>query len=100
MIPNAAYAAGLLAYLWPRLGRLRGPVLVYGAVLALMAWRAYERWAALGTEPAELAALGAGLFVLSDSAPAVNRFRRPFHAAQAVVLSTYYAAQWFLALSA
>lgn len=100
LILYGAYAVGLLAFLWPRLGKMCGPVLVYGAVLALMAWRAYERWAALGTEAAALATVGAGLFVLSDSALAVNRFRRPFHAAQAVVLTTYYAAQWFLALSA
>jgi alkenylglycerophosphocholine/alkenylglycerophosphoethanolamine hydrolase len=53
----------------------------------------------VGEEKALLALLGATLFVLSDSALAINRFVRPFKAVHAVVLSTYYAAQWLIALS-
>jgi alkenylglycerophosphocholine/alkenylglycerophosphoethanolamine hydrolase len=46
-----------------------------------------------------LAAVGALLFVASDSALAWNRFKSEFKSAQAVILATYFAAQWLIALS-
>jgi uncharacterized membrane protein YhhN len=64
-----------------------------------MAWQAAERWAGLGTTPALLAAAGAGLFVISDSALAWQRFKARHRWGQPVVLSTYFAAQWLIALS-
>lgn len=90
----------VLGALWPRLGDYRLPVLVYLLIIVAMAWQAATRWNDLHTTAAGLAALGAALFVLSDSVLAWNRFGRPFRAAQAVVLSTYFAAQWLIALSA
>jgi uncharacterized membrane protein YhhN len=95
----AAYGAVLLRALWPRLGTLRAPVAVYAAALLVMAWQAAERWAVLDTRPALLAALGAGLFVASDSVLAWERFRRRSAYGQAVVLGTYFAAQWLIASS-
>ena len=44
-------------------------------------------------------ALGAALFVLSDSLLAWNRFRNPFPAAQALIHATYFPAQWLIAIS-
>lgn len=93
------YGLVLLRALWPRLGTLRAPVAVYAAALLVMAWQAAERWAMLGTTPALLAALGAGLFVVSDSVLAWERFRGGRAHGQAVVLGTYYAAQWLIASS-
>lgn len=90
----AAYAA-----LYPRLGRMRLPVLVYVVAIVGMAWQAGARWLELGDATALLAFLGASLFVASDTALAWNRFRHPFRAAQAVVLGTYFPAQWLIALS-
>jgi uncharacterized membrane protein YhhN len=94
-----AYGAVLLRALWPRLGTLRVPVAVYAAALLVMAWQAAERHAMLGTTPALLAALGAGLFVISDSVLAWERFRQRHGYGQAVVLGTYFAAQWLIASS-
>lgn len=94
-----AYGLVLLRALWPRLGGLRAPVAVYAAALLVMAWQAAERWAVLDTAPALLAALGAALFVVSDSVLAWERFRRKHAHGQAVVLGTYYAAQWLIASS-
>jgi uncharacterized membrane protein YhhN len=94
-----AYGTVLLRALWPRLGNLRVPVAIYAAALVVMGWQAAERWAALQTPPALLAALGAGLFVISDSVLAWERFRKPFAHGQAVVLATYWAAQWLIASS-
>jgi uncharacterized membrane protein YhhN len=93
------YGGWLMRALWPHLGRLRAPVAVYAAALLVMAWQAAERWAVLGTTPALLAAIGAGLFVASDSVLAWRRFVGPVRHGQAVVLGTYFAAQWLIALS-
>lgn len=90
---------GLLRALWDDLGRLRVPVVVYAAALLVMAWQAAERRAVLGTEPALLAAVGAGLFVVSDSVLAWERFAAKHRYGQVVVLSTYFAAQWLIAMS-
>jgi uncharacterized membrane protein YhhN len=91
------------AFVWRRLAPgvadMRGPVLVYVAVLVVMAWQALARALALpGTGPL-LAAAGACLFVVSDSALALARFDRPFAASRAVVAGSYFAAQWLIALS-
>jgi uncharacterized membrane protein YhhN len=94
-----AYGGVLLRALWPRLGDLRAPVAVYATALLVMAWQAAERWAAVDTTSALLAMLGAGLFVISDSVLAWERFRRRHAYGQAVVLGTYFAAQWLIASS-
>ena len=99
MLVFAIYAAALLRVLWPHLGGLKGPVVVYAAALCLMAWQAAEG-ALDGREGMGTAAAGAALFVASDSALAVDRFARHFRRAQVVVLGTYFAAQWLIALSA
>jgi uncharacterized membrane protein YhhN len=98
LAPFLVVGAVVLGALWPLLGDRRLPVLVYMLAIVTMAWQA-ARWSGLHTAAAGLAAAGSALFVLSDSVLAWNRFARPFRAAQAVVLSTYFAAQWLIALS-
>lgn len=94
-----AYGAVLLRALWPRLGPLRAPVVLYAAALMAMAWQAMERLALLDTTAALLAAAGAVLFVASDSVLAWERFVRTRRWGPAVVLATYFPAQWLIALS-
>lgn len=93
------FAAGLLRTLWKDLGTLRLPVVVYAAALVGMAWQAAERWAALGTPSAGLAVTGALLFVVSDATLAWERFAGRFRYGSVVVLATYFAAQWLIAMS-
>jgi uncharacterized membrane protein YhhN len=93
------YGALMLRLLWTHLGKLKAPVLVYVAVILLMAWQALNRWVAMGDVGSAAALAGALLFVASDSALAWNRFRDKFKGAQAVVLGTYFAAQLLIALS-
>jgi len=64
-----------------------------------MAGQAAGRWHALGGDAALSAAMGAALFVVSDSALAINRFRAPFRAERALTLGTYWTAQTLIALS-
>ena len=99
-LPFFAVGGAVVAGLWPRLpSALRWPVLAYVLVIATMAGQATGRWSLLEHPAALSAAVGAGLFVISDAVLAVDRFRRQFHAARAVTLATYYAAQLLIALS-
>lgn len=99
LIPFLLYGALLLRWLWSSLGTLRGPVIVYMVVILLMAWQAANRWLETDQPEALLALAGAYLFVLSDSALAVQHFRGTWRSAPLWVLSTYFAAQWLIALS-
>lgn len=98
-LPLVLYGALLLPVLWPHLGPMKVPVLLYMAVILAMAWRALCRWEQMGGTGALLAAAGALLFVASDSALALDRFRKPYPSAQFVIMSTYYVAQGLIALS-
>lgn len=96
-LPVGVFALAMLATLWPELGALRLPVTAYVTVIAVMGWQALARW---GRSPgAELAALGAVSFLVSDSALAVGRFMGPFDGDRALVLGTYWLAQWCIARS-
>ncbi len=101
LAPFALGGVGMLAYLWPHLGKDRIPVTVYVAVIVVMGWSAAARATALGVpEPSgPLACVGAVLFMVSDGVLATDRFARRFRAADAVVMTTYYAAQVLIALS-
>lgn len=94
------YGGIMLRLLFPLLGRMKVPVLVYVLVILLMVWQAANRWLGAETSTALPALAGASLFAVSDSVLALNRFRRRFPSAQFLILTTYYAAQWLIALSA
>lgn len=97
----AALAGSVLYVLWPHLpGELRIPVIVYVAVLAAMAAQAAAVWRARADRAGAAAALGGACFVLSDATLAIDRFAAPFAAAQALVLVSYWAAQWWIGRSA
>ncbi|MBE7939127.1 MULTISPECIES: lysoplasmalogenase family protein [Ramlibacter] len=94
-----AYGAAMLAFLFPTLPpALRMPVSAYVAVIALMAAQALGRAAVLGGRDAAAVGLGALLFMASDSLLAVNRFALALPLAPLWVLSTYYGAQWLIAM--
>lgn len=95
-----AIGGAVLPALWSGIPpRLRLHVAAYVAILLVMAGQAASRAAHLHAAPALYAALGAALFVLSDTLLAWNRFRRPFPAAQALIHATYFPAQWLIAIS-
>ncbi|MFT4096563.1 MAG: lysoplasmalogenase [Rhodoblastus sp.] len=97
-----AYAAIALAFLWAHVpDGLRLPVVVYIAALLAMAAAAASR---ASREPsdaglARVAAIGAALFVISDTTLAFNKFAGPIPFAGAMVLTTYWLAQWAIASS-
>lgn len=93
------YGGVMLRLLWPYLGGLKLPVVLYLLVILLMGWQAYGQWQSGEPNRAGLALLGAILFIISDSLLAFDRFRQPFKAARLLVMSTYYAAQLLIAWS-
>jgi uncharacterized membrane protein YhhN len=99
LIPWLVAGAGFVAALGPHFGSLRAPAVLYVLAIATMGWQATEQWYAARQDWTVYALVGAVLFVVSDSALALNRFRRPFRAAPLVILSTYYTAQYLIALS-
>jgi uncharacterized membrane protein YhhN len=90
-LPYVAAWAGLNAYLWPKTGKDRIPVLVYSAALLATAL------AALDTGDKAVAAGGA-LFLVSDSLLALEKFgdvHLPVH--EGIVMATYTSGQALLA---
>ncbi|MCB9421405.1 MAG: lysoplasmalogenase [Ardenticatenaceae bacterium] len=99
LILLAAYGFIFYRILAPGLAKMRVPVIAYILTILTMAWQAWGRWSALPAAGTLLAAVGAALFVASDSFLAYDRFRQKFAMARVVVLSTYWAAQWLIAYS-
>ena len=98
-LPLLLFGGVIYRLLHPHLGRLRGPVIAYILIILLMAWQAVGRWEISPSTSAALAASGALSFVISDSALALDRFRARYRHARLLVLSTYWLAQWLIALS-
>jgi uncharacterized membrane protein YhhN len=99
LIPFLIYGGLMLRVLWPHLGKMKTPVIVYMLAILTMGWAAASRRLLTEQEGSLLAMIGAILFIISDSALAVDRFKGRFRGAQALILSTYFAAQWLIALS-
>ncbi len=93
------YAVALMLVVLPRAGALKLPVLVYGLVLAAMVFAAAARHASFADAAALRALLGALLFLVSDSLLACRRFVGRYRGAQALILSTYWAAIGLIAWS-
>ncbi len=94
-----AWGGAVFLVLRPGLGGLRLPVAVYVAAAVVMAWLALGRYLTFG-DPKSLGVLAGGLlFLFSDSMNGIKRFRRPFRAAEVLVLAPYFAAQLLFALS-
>ncbi|MFP4344141.1 MAG: lysoplasmalogenase [Anaerolineales bacterium] len=99
LLPWVLYGLLIFNLLRPHFGRMLLPATIYLVVILVMAWSALSAWAARPSADALLALAGAVLFVVSDSALAWRRFRHRFKGADVVVMATYYAAQWLIALS-
>lgn len=99
-IPLLLFAVIMTRFLWSGLRKsLQIPVLAYIVLITIMTTQAIGAAVEQEGTGLALAAAGAILFLASDSILAINRFRVPFKAAQALVLSTYWLGQWLIALS-
>lgn len=93
------YVASFLIVLWKNLGKLKIPVIVYAATIALMSWLAFSLYLKSTDAKFLFAFLGSLVFVVSDSLLAYNKFKKPFALAHPLILGTYFLAQWLIALS-
>jgi uncharacterized membrane protein YhhN len=95
-----ALAVVVYLYLQPGLGKMKGPVIGYIAVITFMVNRAVSTFfgAAFTPTQAWLITLGAALFWVSDLMLAVDRFRRPFKFHH-ISLAFYYGGQLLISLS-
>lgn len=94
MLACGAAALGLVAWLWPRLGGLRLPVLAYFGIIMVMV-------AGSLSVPMASPWLGAGavIFAVSDSLIAARKFMSPFPFANELVWGTYVVAQFLITAS-
>ncbi|MBN8215668.1 MAG: lysoplasmalogenase [Spirochaetes bacterium] len=93
------FASGgiLLRILWSGVPKGLGiPVALYMLALVAMAAQASTVALVRPTFASMMAAIGAGLFVVSDALLAFDRFRRPWRTARLLVYSSYFAAQGLL----
>ncbi|PTU76109.1 lysoplasmalogenase [Pseudomonas mangrovi] len=98
-----ALAGGMYGLLFlGGLGDLELPVLVYSLAIAAMLWRALARPAegGLARRSVWLGALGALLFVISDSLIGFDRFLLPIPDADYPILASYWLGQWGIAAAA
>ena len=93
------WMAGLGAFMFNKLGKLMIPGPIYIGALGGMVFFTSNA-ASQGLIGGESLLIGALLFLVSDTALAFNRIYQPYRAAQFLILSTYYPAQFFIAASA
>lgn len=92
LIPAAVvvgWAVYVFVIIFPNLGALQVPVVLYIAALSFMAVTAIFR----SSSDFYITAAGGALFVLSDSLIALSKFHEPLPYTRELVMSTYYAAQ-------
>ena len=97
-----ATGAAMYAWVW---GGLTDPVLkfavaAYVGVISLMVAQAMGRATVQRDTGSRAVALGACIFMLSDSLIAINRFVQPLPMVSLWVLTTYYAAQFLMVRNA
>jgi uncharacterized membrane protein YhhN len=95
----AIYGIFIYKLLYPNLGKKKIPVALYILIILLMGETAFNQWQVINSDQAMFAFIGAILFIISDSSLAFNRFRKPFKISRLLILTTYFSAQWFIAMS-
>ncbi len=90
------FGALLIWTIYPGLGGMLIPVLIYALLLLSMGVWAHKRRGATSATSFTLVATGAILFVISDGLIAVNKFAFEVPAERLLVMSTYIAAQYLI----
>jgi uncharacterized membrane protein YhhN len=96
--PFVLYGTGLVVVLYPYLGELAMPVLIYALVLTVMVLNALFRFKRTTTASFTMVFGGAILFMISDSLLAVNKFVEPIPLAGFWIMSSYISAQFLIVL--
>ena len=94
--PVILAGTGLVTVLYPKLGELRIPVMIYSLMLTLMVLNSIFRFGRTSTKSFWLIFIGAIFFMLSDSLLAINKFYQPLNYADVLVITTYILAVFFI----
>jgi uncharacterized membrane protein YhhN len=95
-LPFILICTGLIVILFPVLGDLKIPVMIYAIVLLLMVVNALFRYGRTTAKSFSFIFIGAIFFMASDSMLAINKFLQPFAGAGALIMITYCAAQFLI----
>ncbi len=96
IIPAIIYYVSLILFLLPGLGGMTIPVLVYGLVITIMLIIAVHIYFRTNSPSGMYIAIGAILFVVSDSLLAINKFHTAFAYAGVFIMLTYGLAEYFI----
>ena len=96
IIPVLLFGIGLIYILYDDLGDMKLPVIVYAVVILTMLASAINRLRKVNRLSYYLVLAGAILFVLSDSAIAINKFTWDFDYSGPIIMSTYLAGQYLI----
>ncbi len=91
--PIVLAGTGLITILYPHLGELKIPVIIYSFVLMVMVIKALFRFGYTHLKSFWLIFMGAILFMISDSLIAIDKFLSGFDASGMAIMSTYMTAQ-------
>jgi len=91
-----AYGITLVWQLFPHLGDLKLPVIIYAAVICTMLLCSLHIFLKVNKKAGFYYLSGAAAFVISDSLLAINKFHQPFAYAGVFIMLTYCAAQFFI----
>ncbi len=92
----ALYITWLLYFLFPGLGDLMIPVIIYACVISMMLFSSIYTTVNAEKHVRFLFIAGAVCFVISDSILAINKFYKPFSLGPVFIMLTYAAAQYNL----
>lgn len=95
-LPIVLASTGLIVILFNSLGPLQIPVMAYALVLCVMVLTALFRYGRTNSQSFWMAFTGAGLFMISDSLLAINKFLSPIAGAGFMIMLTYIAAQYLI----
>jgi uncharacterized membrane protein YhhN len=95
-LPIVLAGTGLVTILFPYLGGMKIPVMLYALVITLMAMFALFRYGFTSQKSFVLIFSGALFFMLSDSLLAINKFMAPFTLASLAIMTTYILAQYLI----
>lgn len=98
ILPVFIYYLALIILLFPHLGSLKLPVLIYGAVITTMLVLALHMRLMTFKPAGTNMMTGAILFIISDSVLAINKFYQSFEGAGIVIILTYAFAQLLIVL--
>jgi len=96
VFPILLAGTGLMFVLYPVLGDMKMPVMVYSIILMLMVSYALLRVGRTNRTSFTWVFIGALFFMLSDSLLAINKFYASFYMASLAIIATYIIAQFMI----